>query len=171
MSGVEVTDAGIGPAVSVNAPHDPVELDRWIGFRLRRIAQLKEEIERNHAIAQAEIDRYTTWRDDQNRSLLSSVHYLEDQIRMASLAYDFGTKKSRTLAEGTFGYQQTGGSVKITNMTAAVVWAKQHGYEDSIKETIGVKPIKEYIESTGEAPEFVEVEPKVDAFYVKVGNV
>jgi phage host-nuclease inhibitor protein Gam len=161
-----------GSALQVvdDIPTGLVELDAWLEWRLQKLASIRAEMERNQAVAQGEHDRITSWLDEQNATLQRNAEWLQDQIHQASLAYDFGSKKSRKLPSGTFGFEQRGGSVKITDMAAAVRWAKEHGFADSVKETIGVTPIKQYIESTGETPAFVTVEPKVDHFYVKVGS-
>jgi plasmid replication initiation protein len=153
------------PAADV--PTDPVELDRFIDWRLRRIRQEREQQLRNTDIARAEIERYTKWLDEANATHQHSIDYLTEQVRMAVLSgYDFGKKKSRKLPNGTIGFSLKGGGVSITDMAAAVAFAREVGIE--VKESVGVSKVKEYMESTGKPLPFVEVEEKRDVFYVKV---
>jgi hypothetical protein len=154
-------------APDTDIPANPVELDRWIGWRLRRIANERAEMDRNMAVAKAEIERYTAWLEEENAGHARSIEWLESQIRAAAQTYDFGSKRSRKLAEGTFGFRTTPGKTAITDPDAAVAFAKEHGIP--VKESVGVREIKEYIDSTGEALPFVEQTPPVDTFYVKVG--
>jgi hypothetical protein len=150
-------------------PTDPVELDRFIDWRLRRIRQEREQQLRNTDIARAEIERYTKWLDEANATHQHSIDYLTEQVRMAVLSgYDFGKKKSRKLPNGTIGFRVKGGRTTISDMAAAVAFAREHGVP--LKESVGVTELKEYIESTGAELPFVEVEPKSDEFYVKVSE-
>ena len=48
---------------------------------------------------------------------------------MAALAYDFRGKKSRKLAEGTFGFRKKGGRTTITDMDAAIAYFVELGME------------------------------------------
>jgi type IV secretory pathway VirJ component len=155
-------------APDTDIPANPVELDRWIGWRLRRIANERAEMDRNMAVAKAEVERYTAWLEEENASHARSIEWLESQVRAAAQTYDFGSKRSRKLAEGTFGFRTTPGKTAITDPDAAVAFAKAKGIP--VKESVGVREIKEWIDSTGEVPEFVEQTPPVDTFYVKAGT-
>jgi hypothetical protein len=151
-----------------DVPADPVELDRWIDWRLRRIAQERAQMERNTDIARAEIERYTRWLDEANATHANSIAWLEGQVEQAARGYDFGKKKSRRLPHGTFGYRQAGGRATIMDMAAAVAFARQH--DVPVKESVSTAELKAFIESTGAELPFVEIEPKQDHFYVKVSE-
>jgi hypothetical protein len=152
------------------APSDPIALDMFIDWRLRRIAQERAEIARNTAVAQAEIARYQQWLEDANSSHHATIAWLESQLREVARVYDFHGKKSRKLPHGTIGFRQQGGRTTILNMEAAIAFAREHAIPVKVTETVSTTAIKEYIESTGETLPFVEVEPKVDAFYVKIAE-
>jgi sugar phosphate isomerase/epimerase len=158
-----------GPSTSEAPPDDAVERDRWIDWRLRRIRQELEAIGRNNALANAEIERYTKWREDANAGHVRTIEWLEEQVRLAAMGYEFpGKAKSRKLPSGAFGFRAAGGRTVINDMAAAVEFAREKGIPVKVTETVGVTEMKEYIESTGDVPEFVEQEPKVDKFFVRM---
>lgn len=159
----------IGPSFD-EAPADPVELDRWIDWRLRRIQQLVQQQKKNAEVVRTEIEKLTEWRDGENASLQRSIDWFEQQVVAAAHGYDFGDKKSRKLPHGTFGKRLVGGRTVITDMAAAVAFAREKGVPVKVVESVMVSDIKEYIESTGESLPFVEQDEKRDEYYVKVAS-
>jgi hypothetical protein len=150
------------------APSNPRELDGWIGWRLRRIAAARAEMEHNMAVARAEIEKYTRWVEEENAGHARTIEWMESQIRAAAMSYDFGTKRSRRLADGTFGFRTTPGKLTITDPVEAVEFARMRGIPVKVVESVGVRELKEFIDSTGETLPFVEQTPPTDTFFVRV---
>lgn len=147
---------------------DPINTDVALDHYLEQLGQREQEIARNHEIAERRHAMIAAWEREANGSLERECQWLRQQIEAWGRPYDFGSKKSRALPHGSFGYRSTPAKVEITDMEAAVAFAEAEGLE--VKKTVGKKPLMDYIKDhQGIIPDGCEHVDGSESFFVKTG--
>ncbi|MBP7561427.1 MAG: host-nuclease inhibitor Gam family protein [Armatimonadetes bacterium] len=139
---------------------------------LRRIAQEKRHIALIEEQRRDEIERINARAEELKQAHEGRVQWLED--RYGDMLKDFAAKelegqrtRTITLLNGKLHFRKNPSSLKIEDMDAALEWAKAN-LPDAVKvvESVGVTPLKAYVEGTGEALPFIEYSPSFDKFYM-----
>lgn len=147
---------------------DPVNTDVALDHYLEQLSQREADIAANHAVAEHRRAMIEGWEREQNGRLERECQWLRQQIEAWGRQYDFGSRKSRALPNGSFGFRATPAKVEITDMEAAVAFAEREGLE--VKKTVGKKPLMAYIKAhQGVIPDGCEYVDGADVFFVKTG--
>jgi hypothetical protein len=155
-------------------PEDPAELAAHVSSLGMRAADLLAEMQANRdegdRLAEPLRKRLSiieNWVADENAGKQKQFDYLTARIRALAGHYPYErNRKSRKLPWGKLGSRKAGGALTIVDMAAAVAFAREKGMP--ITETVGKTPIKEYVNSTGERLDFVEVEPVREEYFVEI---
>lgn len=147
---------------------DPINTDVALDHYLEQLGQREQEITANTAVAEKRHAMIAAWEREQNGRLERECQWLRQQIEAWGRPYDFGSKKSRALPHGSFGFRATPAKVEITDMEVAVAFAEAEGLE--VKKTVGKKPLMGYIKAhAGEIPEGCEYVEGEDRFFITTG--
>lgn len=166
--------AELGMAGPAPDPANRPELDAYLDRMLERLAEIRAAQAENDEVARRRRDMIDRWLAQENRTLDNQAAWLEERIERQALAYDYGEKKSRTLPHGKFGTRKSAATVAITDAEKALAFAKAHGLEVKVKESVGKTPLKEYwlprVLEAGELPDpdetGVEFVPESETFFV-----
>ena len=77
-----------------------------------------------------------------------------------------GKKRSVRLYHGQLGFRTKPAGVCVTNPAAALAWAKEH-LPAAVAEKLDKAALAEKLLETGEAPDFAQLVPAEDIFYIK----
>ncbi len=100
-----------------------------------------------------------------------NAEHLEWKFGAALQAYvraelEGGKKKSIRLFHGQLGFRTKPAGVCLTNSAAALAWAKEH-LPAAVAEKLDKAALAEKLLETGEAPDFAQLVPAEDVFYIK----
>jgi hypothetical protein len=117
-------------------PTDPAERDALIDEALERIREANAEIAHNNAVAQRRMDTVALWRDGENGKVEARTAFWRQRIEALTAGYDYGKKRSRNLANGTFGLRTKPGRVEILDMAKAVEFARLSNLPVKVREEV-----------------------------------
>lgn len=138
------------------------DLDSYLDYLLSEIADAEAEIQRNNETAEKRMQMIRDWRDRENAVIQRQIDFRSIQIEQVARAYDFGRRKSRSLASGSFGFRRAQTKVTVLDKGAALAFSKREGVPFKTEESAYVGKLKEYYDSTGRTPEGCTVEPGGD---------
>lgn len=151
------------------------DVDARIDYLLEQLAQIGEQIASNDDVARRRMDMIRDWQQGENAKLERKAEWLRGEVAALVPGPDdfrriYG-KKSRTLPNGSVGYRASRDTVEITDASAALEYAREHGLEIRITERVNKTPLIEHAQQTGtmegDGWEFV---PGSDSFFVKAGG-
>lgn len=167
---IERCEAQLGQDEDPAVPSNTAEYDSYILWQMRKIRRANAEMAHNDQVAREEIARVENWRDAEKARLQHDVDYAESLILHIARAYDFGGRKSRKLPLGEFGSRSNPASIKVVDESAMLAFAKAHDIPVKVKESVAVKDLKEYTESSGMLPDGVEAVPGSETWFVRVSE-
>ena len=149
---------------------DPVGVDTALDHYLQLLFDREQEMQRNREIAERRHAMIEAWEQDVNGSLKRECRWLKLEIEALAAGYDFGTKRSRALPHGSFGYRRGADRIEIAEPARAIAWAEGNGLESEVKKSIGKTPLLKHLKATGELPDGCEFIEGSDAFFIKSGS-
>lgn len=166
------------------AAQPPGWVDAKLDAILERMAGIDEEIAANTVAQGLRVQMIADHFEAESYALARRREYLEDQIRRIALGYPFpGSKKSRKLPSGTFGFRKVIEKVRIADRKKAEAFAQVHwrGAVEKVPATTKLvaktltDAVLEWIGKTGEIPdpsetglEYIEANER-GTFFVKTG--
>ena len=167
----DITEWMISEGLADEAPADRVDLDVWLDRRLAVLAALERQIEQNTEVARRRIEMIRDWMETENAALQRRADFLRSLLEQAARAYPYPPKvKSRRLPNGTIGSRTVPARLEVVNEEAALRWAEECGFDEAIRKSVRVTPLREYWQSTGIVPEGCQEVPAEERFYVKAGG-
>ena len=147
---------------------DLVRID-WL---LERVAAARAEIAENNAVADARIAMQEDFRQGENARIERKITWLVGEI--GTLAPTDGvamkaeySKKSRTLAHGTFGFKSHPDSIAIDDAKAALAFAVENSLPVKTVHSVTKTTLKDHAKATGESEGGGwRLVPGADAFFV-----
>lgn len=144
----------------------------WV---LKRLADLRAEVEENKRIEEAAIARIKLKTQALNNRVERGVCFFESKLRDYAEQHRVellkgGKKKSRSLLHGTLGWRKVGGQLRVVDPDALMQWAVQQPVENGfvrIKEEPAIDEIKRHFKTCGEVPPGMDVTPESEDFFVK----
>lgn len=139
-------------------------------WALRKIAQAKANQDENTQAAQAEIDRITAWRDEENEKLQRSISFFESLLHEFFLQLRESDPKLKTmkLPHGTIKMRKQQPQYEYDE-EILLSWAKENLPEAVvIKESVAKTPVKKHIQETGEVVPGVTIIERPEKFSVEV---
>ena len=139
-------------------------------WALRKIAQAKANQDENTQAAQAEIERITAWRNEENEKLQRSVSFFESLLHeyFMQLREDDPKLKTVKLPHGSLKMRKQQPDF-IYNEDELLEWAKVFMPEVVVvKETVSKNPVKKHIRETGEMVPGVTITERPEKFSVEV---
>lgn len=156
----------------------PTERELRADYLLETLAGLEAELAHLDDFTARRIQMVQDHRDAEAARIQRRIDYLGERVR-GCVPYDADTfareygKKSIRLPHGTIGYRAARESVDIADGAKAVAWAKAHGVETRVVETVNKTPLLDYVKATGDVPDpdvcGFELVPGSDDFFVKAG--
>jgi phage host-nuclease inhibitor protein Gam len=163
-----LAELGLGDADELTRG-TPIDLDVRADQLLYRLGNIRSAMQRNEEVADARLQQIREWLTSANESLARQASYTEYLIAQIGEVLEFGNKKSRQLPSGKIGWRKAPARVEVQDADKALEFAKQHGLDIQIKESVTKTELKAYIESTGVVPPedtgILYVEPR-DVFFV-----
>lgn len=156
----------------------PTDQELRADYLLEKLAELQAEMDHLDEFTARRSQMVQDHREGEAARIQRRMDYLNDRVR-ACVPYDpavfqstYG-KKSIKLPHGTLGYRSSKETVEISDKDKVLGFAKAHGIEVKVSETVNKTPILEWVRTNGEVPDpevcgFALV-PGSDDFYVKVG--
>jgi len=124
------------------------------------------------AALQRRIDIIKHHYEQEQKSIVQHVQWIELQVQ-AMLPRDgqgmkdrFG-KKSVNLPFGTVGYRAKAETVQVVDQDVALLFAVANNLKITVKRSVGVTPLKEHFQTTGEIPSGCEHIPASEKFFLK----
>ena len=113
---------------------DTLEQAQWA---MRKYRSLAQRVAANEALADAEHDRITTWKDAANAGLLSRMEWYEEHLKAYALSLRAQGQKSVSLPDGEI---KTRASAPTFDVDRArfVEWAQEQKREDVLR--VAVSP-------------------------------
>ena len=149
-------------------------------WALRKIKQKKDTIEKNNALAQAEIDKIEDWREQENEKSQTSIDYFQSLLAQYALEQRERDPKfkSLNLPNGRIGFRKRQPkwiydndkvieTLEKANLTDFIRVTKAPSKAD-IKKAFDVNGDKVINPDTGEIIEGITVENQEDSFNVAV---
>lgn len=134
------------------------EAEARVDYLLERLSSEHARIERVRGAAKLRIEMIRANEAEELRKLEGRVAWLEQKIRDhvpgdgARFKAVYG-KKSLSMAAGEVGFKQHPASIEITNPARALGYAKEHGLEIKVTESVNKTPLKEHVIRTGIEPD------------------
>lgn len=143
---------------------------------LQRTAEIERQIKLIAEQEADEIERIRARASELREAHTKRLEWLGE--RYTPMLADFAAreldgKKERSikLLSGKIGFRRNPSSLSITDTAAALEWAKDNLPDAvQIKESVGVSPLKSYVEGTGESLDFVAYVAPFDKFYMDAGS-
>jgi len=162
---------------NLGIPEVPEERERFkieskdqAAWALRKMSRIKAEIEENNKVAQAEIERITAWRDEENEKLQRSISFFESLLCDYFLRLRESDPKLKTikLPHGTLKMRAQQPQYEYDE-DVLLPWAKENLPEAVVtKESVAKNPVKKHIQETGEAVPGVTIIERPEKFSVEV---
>ena len=162
---------------SFGIPEDQEQRERFkieskdqAAWALRKMSKIKAEIEENNKVAQAEIERITAWRDEENEKLQRSISFFEGLLHeyFMQLREDDPKLKTVKLPHGTLKMRKQQPQYEYDE-AQLLPWAKENLPEAVIvKESVEKNHVKKYIQETGELVPGVTIIERPEKFSVEV---
>ena len=133
------------------ADSDLVRID-WL---LEKVTALKAEIAENDAVAKRRMEMQEDFRQGENAKIENAITYWVGQIGQLAppsgeaMKAEYG-KKSRTLANGSFGFKRRSERIEIDDEKAALAFAVKNHLPVRIVNSVTKTSLKDYAQSTGE---------------------
>ena len=145
---------------------DPeIKLDKYLWI----IRQKEIELNKCKAIAEVSLNRTQNWLEKKEQSINSTIEFLTNQMRNY---LNQNSLNKLSLPNGSIGFRKQPDSIEITDeelfLTTAASELLKHVPE---KFEADLKSIKEYIKTTSEIPDGVELKSKDPKFYYKLSEV
>ena len=147
-----------------------IESKDQAAWALRKMSKIKAEIEENNKVAQAEIERITAWRDEENEKLERSISFFESLLHEFFLSQRESDPKLKTmkLPHGTLKMRKQQPQYEYDE-AQLLPWAKKNLPEAVIvKESVAKNSVKKYIQETGEVVPGVTIIERPEKFSVEV---
>ena len=147
-----------------------IESKDQAAWALRKMSRIKAEIEENNKVAQAEIERITAWRDEENEKLERSISFFESLLHEFFLSQRESDPKLKTmkLPHGTLKMRKQQPQYEYDE-AQLLPWAKENLPEAVIvKESVAKNSVKKYIQETGEVVPGVTIIERPEKFSVEV---
>jgi hypothetical protein len=144
---------------------DRVYADAELDMLLERLGAVEAEAARNREVAALRVEQIRAWAEGANRPLETRAGWLRLAIQARAEAYDYGSKKSRSLPHGSFGLRRRADTLEVTDPAAALAFAKANGLE--VKESVNKTPLLHHFKATGELPDGTEFRSGADEFFIK----
>ena len=162
---------------NLGIPEVPEERERFkieskdqAAWALRKMSRIKAEIEENNKVAQAEIERITAWRDEENEKLERSISFFEGLLYEYFMALRQEDPKLKTikLPHGTLKMRAQQPQYEYDE-AQLLPWAKEN-LPDAVvvKESVAKTPVKKHIQETGEVVPGVTIIERPEKFSVEV---
>lgn len=147
-----------------------IETKDQAAWALRKMSRIKAEQDENITTAQAEIERITSWRDEENGKLGRGISFFENLLyqyfvqlrdedpKFKTMKLPHGTLKMRAQQpEFQYDEEQLLAWARLCMPDAVVV-----------KESVSKNPVKKHIKETGEVVPGVEIVERPEKFSVEV---
>ena len=147
-----------------------IESKDQAAWALRKMSKIKAEIEENNKVAQAEIERITAWRDEENEKLERSISFFESLLHEFFLSQRESDPKLKTmkLPHGTLKMRAQQPQYEYDE-EILLSWAKENLPEAVvIKESVAKTLVKKHIQETGEMVPGVTITERPEKFSVEV---
>lgn len=162
---------------NLGIPEVPEERERFkieskdqAAWALRKMSRIKAEMEENNKVAQAEIERITAWRNEENEKLQRSVSFFESLLHeyFMQLREDDPKLKTVKLPHGSLKMRKQQPEFQYDE-TQLLPWAKEN-LPDAVvvKESVAKTPVKKHIQETGEVVPGVTIIERPEKFSVEV---
>lgn len=162
---------------NLGIPEAPEEKERFrietkdqAAWALRKMSRIQAEIEENNKVAQAEIERVTAWRDEENEKLERSISFFESLLHEFFHSQRESDPKLKTmkLPHGTLKMRKQQPQYEYDE-DQLLPWAKESLPEAVVvKETVSKNPVKKHIRETGEMVPGVTITERPEKFIVEV---
>ena len=147
-----------------------IETKDQAAWALRKMSRIKAEQDENIQTAQAEIERITSWRDEENGKLERSISFFEGLLYeyFVQLRGDDPKLKTMKLPHGTLKMRAQQPQYEYDE-SLMLPWAKKNLPEAVVvKESVAKTPVKKHIKDTGEMVPGVEIVERPERFSVEV---
>ena len=156
------------------------ELDRYVDRMIEDYARLEAEIEGDEAAFKAAVERLKARRDDVVGVKLLRMERLKREIGRIAQIYDFGSKRSRDLFSGSFGFRKKPARLEIEDPKAVLQWCEEHGVALRVKVEPDLSELQkifrngkvdtgsgEVLAEKGVVPPGAKVVPESDEVFIK----
>lgn len=167
--GEELAEWIEGEGLDSAPPDERVDRDLWVDARLAALAAIEREMAHHQEVRDRRVAMLDAWLADVTRPLQRRAEYLREILEHEAMVRYREGRKTVTLPSGKIGGRASQETVKIEDHDAALEFARQtDGLREQIKvtERIGVTPLKDYFQHTGEIPPGCELVPASVRFYV-----
>jgi hypothetical protein len=147
-----------------------IETKDQAAWALRKMSRIKAEQDENIQTAQAEIERITSWRDEENGKLERSISFFEGLLYeyFVQLRGDDPKLKTMKLPHGTLKMRAQQPQYEYDE-SLMLPWAKKNLPEAVVvKESVAKTPVKKHIKETGEMVPGVQMVERPEKFSVEV---
>lgn len=162
---------------SFGVPEEQEERERFrietkdqAAWALRKMSRIKAEQDENIQTAQAEIERITSWRDEENGKLERSISFFESLLHeyFMQLREDDPKLKTVKLPHGSLKMRAQQPEFQYDE-TQLLPWAKEN-LPDAVvvKVSVSKTPVKKHIKETGEMVPGVTITERPEKFSVEV---
>lgn len=162
---------------SFGVPEDQEQRERFkietkdqAAWALRKMSRIQAEIEENNKVAQAEVERITVWRNEENEKLQRSISFFESLLHeyFMQLREDDPKLKTMKLPHGSLKMRKQQPEFQYDE-TQLLPWAKENLPEAVVvKESVAKTPVKKHIQETGEMVPGVQMVERPEKFSVEV---
>ena len=162
LNGLDLND---GDMASIDEIEPEIKLNKYLWV----IKQKEIELDKCKALAEESISRTQNWFDKKENTINAAIEFLSNQMRNYLKQNKLNTI---SLPNGKIGFRKQPDIVEVTDeelfLTTAASELIRHLPE---KFEADLKSIKEYIKSTSEIPDGVEIKSKDPKFYYKLNEV
>ena len=162
---------------NLGVPEIPEERERFrietkdqAAWALRKMSRIKAEQDENIQTAQAEIERITSWRDEENGKLERSISFFEGLLYeyFVQLRDENPKLKTMKLPHGSLKMRAQQPQYEYDE-DQLLPWAKEN-LPDAVvvKESVAKTPVKKHIQETGEMVPGVQMVERPEKFSVEV---
>jgi hypothetical protein len=156
----------------------PTVLELQADYLLEKLAEESAAMAHLNDFTERRIQMIRDHAEIEGNKIRGRVEWLEARLRRC-VPYDpagfqeaYG-KKSLRLPHGTLGYRSSKESVQIADKDKALEFARSHGIEIKVTESVNKTPLLDYVRTTGDMPDpevcGFELVPPTDDFFVKAG--
>lgn len=147
-----------------------IETKDQAAWALRKLSKLQAEQEENRQVAQIEIERISSWLEEENETIKNQANFFEYLLEeyFLKLRQDDPKRKTVKLPHGALKMRKQQPRY-LYDEEQLLPWAKENLPDAvQVKETVAKNLLKKYIKETGEVVPGVEIEERPEKFSVEV---